>query len=51
MGKCCDSVTNLALQYPVVLPTVPWETLEFVTDVNEIIKIYGRQKFEPKPTA
>ena len=32
---------KLALQNPVVLPTVPWEPLEFLTNVSEIIKIYG----------
>ena len=26
---------------PVVLPTIPWEAVEFLTNVSEIIKIYG----------
>ena len=31
---------DLAFQNPVVLHTVPWEPLELLTNVSEIIKIY-----------
>ena len=31
----------LALQNSVVLRTLPWEPLEFLTKVREIMKIYG----------
>ena len=51
----------LALQSPVVLPTVPWEQLEFLTKISEIIEIYGPRQirtrayclrtFCPHPTA
>ena len=40
IGKCCDSNPYLELQDLVVLHTVPWEPLEFLTKVSEIIKIY-----------
>ena len=39
MGKCCDSSPYLELQNPVVVPTVPWGPLNFVTNVSEIIKL------------
>ena len=41
VGKDWDSNPYLALQNTVVLPTVPWEHLEFLTNVSEITKIYG----------
>ena len=41
VGKCWDSNPYLARQNPVVLPTLPREPLEFLTNVNEIIKLYG----------
>ena len=36
-----DSNPYLPLQNPVVLPTVPWEHLEFLNFFSEIIKIYS----------
>ena len=36
-----DSNPYLPLQNPVVLTTVPWEPLEFLTNVSEIMKIFG----------
>ena len=41
VGKSWDSNSYLALQNPVALPTVPWEQLEFLTNVSEIIKTLG----------
>ena len=42
VGKGWDSNPYLALQNLVVLPiVVPWEQLEFLTNVSEIIKIHG----------
>ena len=41
IGKCWYSNPYLALQNPVVLPTVPWEPSEFLTNVTEFIKMYG----------
>ena len=41
VGKGWDSNPYLPLQNPVVLPTVPWEPLEFLTNVSEIMKIFG----------
>ena len=38
LGKCWDSKLYLALQNPVILPTVPWEPLEFLTNICEIIR-------------
>ena len=40
-GRSCELNTYLAIQNPVVLPTVPEEPLVFLTNVSEIIKIYG----------
>ena len=40
-AKGWDSDPYLLLQNPVVLPSVPWEQLEILTNVSEIIKIYG----------
>ena len=36
-----DSSPYLPLQTTVVLPTVPWQPLELLTNVSEIIKIFG----------
>ena len=36
-----DMNPDLPLQNPVVLPTVPWKQMEVLTNVNEIMKIYG----------
>ena len=41
VGEGWDSNTYLPLQNPVVLPTVPWEPLEFLKNVSEIMKIFG----------
>ena len=41
VGVGRDSNPYLPLQNPVVLPTVPWEPLEFLTNVSEIMKIFG----------
>ena len=42
VGKVWDSKPYVALQNPVVLPsTMPWEQLEFLTNVSEIIRICG----------
>ena len=38
VGKRWDSNPYLGLQNPVVLPTVPWEQLEFMTNISAIIK-------------
>ena len=35
-----DSNPYLALRNLVILPTVPWELLEFLTNVSEILKKY-----------
>ena len=40
-GKYWDSNPYLVLQNPIVLPTVPWESSEFLKNVSEIIEIYG----------
>ena len=40
VGKGWDSNPYLPLQNPLVLPTVPWQPLEFLTNVSEIIKIF-----------
>ena len=39
VGKGCVSNRNLPLQNPSDLPTVPWEQLQILTNVSEIIKI------------
>ena len=39
--KGWDANSYLALQNPVVLSTVPWELLEFLTNVSEIMKNFG----------
>ena len=50
VGKGWDSNPYLPLQIPVVLPTVPWEPLEFLTNVGEIKKKQLAQKrLEPRP--
>ena len=41
MGTCCDSTPYLVPQKPVVLPIVPWEPFEFLTNVSKTMKIYG----------
>ena len=41
VGEGWDSNPYLPLQTLVVLPTVPWEPLELLTNVSEIIKIFG----------
>ena len=41
VGKGWDSNPYLPLQNPVVPPTVPWEPLEFPTNVSEAMKIFG----------
>ena len=41
VGEGWDSNTYLPLQNPVVLHTVPWEPLEFLKNVSEIMKIFG----------
>ena len=41
VGKVWDSNPYLPLQKLVFLPTVPWEQLKFLTNVSEIIKIFG----------
>ena len=41
LGKGWESNPYLPLQKPVVLPTAPWEPLEFLTNVSGIIKIFG----------
>ena len=41
VGNGWDSSPYLALQKPVVLPTVPWEQWKLLTNVSQIIKIYG----------
>ena len=45
-GKVWDSNPYLPLQNPVVQPAVPWEQLEFLTNVNEII-IFGTTDSNP----
>ena len=40
LGKSWDLNPFLALQKPVVLPTVPWEPLEDLTIVSEFTKLY-----------
>ena len=40
VGKGWDSSPYLQLQNLVVLPTVPWEPVEFLTNVSEIIKTF-----------
>ena len=39
-----DSNPCVPLQKPVVIPTVPWEPLEFLTNVSEIRKKLGPTK-------
>ena len=52
VGKNQDSKPYLPLQNSVVLPTVAWEPLEFLTIVSEIKKNYwARQRLQPGPTA
>ena len=41
VGEGWDSNPYLPLQTTVVLPTVPWEPLELLTNVSDIIKIFG----------
>ena len=41
VDKGWDSSPYQPLRNDVVLPTVPWDTLEFLTNVSEIIKIFG----------
>ena len=41
VSKGWDSNPYLPLQNPVVVPTVPWEPVEFLTNVSEIITIFG----------
>ena len=41
VGEGWDSNLYLQLQNPVLLPTVLWELLEFLTNVSEIINIFG----------
>ena len=50
-GKCWHSNPHLTLQNSVVLHSLPWEPLEFLTNVSEIIKYMGEQRTEPRPTA
>ena len=40
VGKGWDSNSYLPLENPVVLPTVPWEPLEFLKNVSEIIEMF-----------
>ena len=40
VGEGWNSNPFLALQNPVVLPAVPWEQLEFLTNVVKLIKLY-----------
>ena len=47
VGKGWDLNPYLLLQKPVVLPTVRWEQLEFLTDLSVIIKIYGPTDSNP----
>ena len=58
--KGWDSNQYLPLHNPVFLPVVPWEPLEFLTNVNEIIEKFGTteaptrtysRNFRPIPTA
>ena len=61
LGENWDSNPYPELQNPVVLPSVPWEQVEFLTNVSEIIENYGPTKIrtrtyclrnaQPKPTA
>ena len=48
VGKGWDSNPNLVLENAVVLPTVPWEQLEFLTNVSETMKIYGPTKIRTR---
>ena len=41
MAKCWDANLYLVLQSAVVLPTVPWKSLEFLTNLSEIMESYG----------
>ena len=41
IGNCWDSSTCLVLQNPVILPTVPWELMEFLAIVSEFTKMYS----------
>ena len=47
VGKVWDSKPYLALQNAVVLPTLPWEPLEFLKNVSEIIKKIGTTDSSP----
>ena len=44
--KAPDSDPYPPLQYPVVLPTVPWEPLEVLINVSEIKKNLARQRLD-----
>ena len=41
LGKGWDSNPYVPLPNPVVLPTVPWEPVEFLTNVSKMIKLFG----------
>ena len=41
IGKSRDSNPYPPLQNPVVLLSVPWEPLEFLTNVRKILKVFG----------
>ena len=51
IGKGWDSHPDQPLPNPVVLPTVPWEQSELLTNVIDIMKRFERLRFEPGPTA
>ena len=51
IGKFWDSNPYSALQNPVGLPTVLSDQLEYLTNLCEIIKLFGQQRFEPVSTA
>ena len=44
VDKGWDSNPYLPLQNPVVQPTVSWEPLEFLTNISEIMKIFGTRE-------
>ena len=49
VGKGWDSNPYLSPQNLVVLPTVPWELLELLTIVREIIKTFGTTETRTRP--
>ena len=47
ISKCSDSNTYLALQNFIVIPTVPWAPLEFLT-LQKCIKIYDMREIRTR---